>query len=84
MASVKPTAANEFGYVKFTPPELIISKQTEKIRWTDQYKDHTRTWAMTLSEAEYTNNNHLSFLKMTLERPCPLNMRLLRENCWRS
>lgn len=84
MASVKLTAANEFGYVKFTAPELIISKETEKIPWTDQYKDHTRTRAMILPEAEYTTNNHLSFLKMTLECPCHLNMRLLRENYCRS
>lgn len=38
---------------------------------------------MTLPEVN-TDNNHISFLKMTLDRPCPLNMRLLCEKCWRS
>jgi len=57
ITSIKLTAAIEFGYVQFAAPELIISKQTEKILWTDQYKDHTRIRAMALPEVENTNHN---------------------------
>lgn len=59
MASRKLTAATEFGNVQFAAPELIISKLTEKILWTDQYKDHTRIWAMALPEVENMNHNHI-------------------------
>lgn len=42
MASINLTAAIEFGYAKFAAPELITSKQTEKLLGTDQYKDDSR------------------------------------------
>lgn len=47
MASIKLTAATEFGYAKFAAPKLITSKQTEKVLGTDQYKDYIRITAMT-------------------------------------
>lgn len=53
MASIKLTAAIEFGYAKFAAPELITSKQTEKILGTDQYKDHTRIGTMTTRSREH-------------------------------
>lgn len=59
MALIKITAAIEFGYVQFAVPQLIISKQREKILWTDQYKDHTRIRTMALPEVKNTNHNHI-------------------------